>query len=426
MQEGIEATYPSPRWSMEILDCAMPMTFDTYSRCSFNCLYCFSYYQKSHSCGGYLEGIVKSVNVEKVKRLFTNCLADKPTTTAEKQFYPYIKAKKVMQWGGLADQFDLYEKKYGVTLELMKFFDEIDYPLSFSTKSVWWTEDERYMALMRKHPHNWHVKVSIITLDEKKARAIEKGCPTPEERIQALARLNYAGVPTTLRLRPYIIGVSGDWRELIKRCANVGIISVSSEFFCLEARANAALMDRYRHMSEGCGYDIHAFYRANSQGSGYRRLTRKIKLPIYLEMKALCKTYGIRLAISDAHCRDLNDSCNCCGVPPEWNSQCANFQGAILIAKRKGTVTWSEFEEEITRLFGGFRWIAAEQFNTGSNRNRAVFDQTTMAEWIKYLWNNPEKLNSPQGAYGGILKAIGRDIEGNSVYALGVGNHGGK
>jgi len=36
----LKKDYASPRWSQEILDCSMPMTFDTYSRCSYNCFYC--------------------------------------------------------------------------------------------------------------------------------------------------------------------------------------------------------------------------------------------------------------------------------------------------------------------------------------------------------------------------------------------------
>jgi len=41
-----------------------------------------------------------------------------------------------MQWGALADQFDQYEKRHGISLELLKFFDEIDYPLSMSSKAA--------------------------------------------------------------------------------------------------------------------------------------------------------------------------------------------------------------------------------------------------------------------------------------------------
>lgn len=64
--------YSSPRWTGEIADCSLPVTFDTYSNCSFGCVYCFSQYQRG--IGGskedYLAKRVKSVDPEKIKRLF--------------------------------------------------------------------------------------------------------------------------------------------------------------------------------------------------------------------------------------------------------------------------------------------------------------------------------------------------------------------
>ena len=66
----LKKNYTSPRWSMELLDCSMPMSFDTYSRCSYGCLYCFSFFQKSHTVEGYLDGKVRSVNPDKVIHLF--------------------------------------------------------------------------------------------------------------------------------------------------------------------------------------------------------------------------------------------------------------------------------------------------------------------------------------------------------------------
>ena len=90
------AYYQSPRWSNEIADCSMPMTFDTYSNCSFGCLYCFSQFQRA--IGGakenYLAKEVKNVNPEKIKNMCRD-----PDKYAG-QFAPYIKQRKVMQWGG--------------------------------------------------------------------------------------------------------------------------------------------------------------------------------------------------------------------------------------------------------------------------------------------------------------------------------------
>ena len=174
--------YESPRWTGEVADCSMPMTFDTYSNCSFGCKYCFSQYQRAlgKAKENYLEKKVFPVNVEKIKRMFLE-----PETS---QFGPYIQQKKVMQWGGLSDEFDGFERKYGKTLELLRFFKEINYPLCFSTKSTWWTKDERYMELFRGQK-NWNVKFSIITLDEKKAKVMEEGVPSPWERLEAIRRI---------------------------------------------------------------------------------------------------------------------------------------------------------------------------------------------------------------------------------------------
>lgn len=171
----LKRNYGSPRWSMEIPDCSMPMTFDTYSRCAYNCQYCFSYFQKSHTTNGYTEGIVRCVDPKKVINLF-ECARKNDldgVSKTEQQFFPYIQARKIMQWGGLADEFDEYERRHGITLELLRYFDGIDYPLSFSTKAAWWTQDSRYMELFRKHTHNWHVKVSIITIHDGRGKGLE-------------------------------------------------------------------------------------------------------------------------------------------------------------------------------------------------------------------------------------------------------------
>ena len=66
--------YQSPRWSGEIADCSMPMTFDTYSNCSFGCLYCFSQFQRAIGNGKdeYLAKQVRSVNINKIKKMLKN------------------------------------------------------------------------------------------------------------------------------------------------------------------------------------------------------------------------------------------------------------------------------------------------------------------------------------------------------------------
>lgn len=268
----------------------MPMTFDTYNNCAFGCLYCFSQFQRAlgKKKDSYLHKDVKSVNPEAIKRMFTD-----PDRYAG-QFATYIKQRRVMQWGGLSDEFDGYERKYGKTLEILRFFKEIDYPLCFSTKATWFTEDDRYMSLIEGQK-NWNFKFSIITLDEKKAKIIERGVPTPLERLEAIRRIVQADAGgATLRLRPFIIGITTPtYLDLIREAAERGATAVSTEFFCMEQRSKT-LKDNAPIFNQQCGFDLFEFYKKYSYSQGYLRLNRKVKRPFVENMKNLCDELGLR------------------------------------------------------------------------------------------------------------------------------------
>ena len=295
MSEPIKYGYGSPRWTGEIADCSLPLTFDTYSNCSFGCVYCFSQYQRG--IGGakedYFAKKVKAVNPEKIKRIFSG--EDKNS-----QFYQYIKTRRPIQWGGLSDQFDEFEHKYGVTYEILKYLKEINYPICFSTKSAWVFHDPRYQELF-KGADNWNVKFSIITLDKEDARKIEVGVPSPQERLEAMRIYNTLSKGgTTLRLRPFIVGVTDKtYLDLIRAAADAGASAVTTEFFCLEQRA-AQAREHYDVISKCAGFDIVDFYRKYSTGTGYLRLNRKVKEQYIYKMKDLAHELGMRFYVSDA------------------------------------------------------------------------------------------------------------------------------
>jgi len=407
--------YSSPRWTYELLDCSMPMTFDTYNKCSFNCLYCFSYNQKGVDTqkGGhknYQQGDLSWVNVEYIKKMFTGL--------NKSQFDDYIKKKITMQWGGLADQFDMYEKQTGKTLELLKFFDEIDYPLSFSTKSTWFTQDERYMSIIRKHAHNWHFKFSIINLNEQTAKLMEKGVDTPKNRLKAIKVLADAGLHVTIRLRPFIIGYSNkddEHLELIKLAKEAGADSISTEFFCLEQRADAFLKDRYKQMSDIIGFDLMQFYKKHSIKRGYLRLNYQIKKKYVKEMKELCDDIGMRFHISDAHHKEKSCNGSCCGLPCSFKYSRGQFTEALIIAKEKGEVRFKDISKNLEH-FKDTLWAEATGMNTGSSSKRYKMANIQLIEFMRNKWNNPNDTNSPYKYFNGVVYPIGKDEENNLIY----------
>lgn len=207
---------------------------------------------------------------------------------------------------------------------------------------------------------------------------------------------------------------------LIRAAKEAGADSVTTEFFCMESRADDRLKARYAAMSEVLGYDIHQFYMENSKQQGYKRLNRAIKAPIIHRMRELTHSLGMRFHVSDAFCRECNDACNCCGVPPEWGvSQTGNIGNAIIIAREKGFVTFSDVMESINKYFD-FPWVGACGYNTGSNKARALLYDTTMAQWLRSNWNDTKKGTSPARAYGGVLVPDGKDENGDVIYRYAI------
>lgn len=404
--------YASPRWTNEIADCSMPMTFDTYSNCSFGCLYCFAQFQRALGSGAdaYLSKEVNAVNIERVKRMFLD-----PDQYAG-QFATYIKERRVMQWGGMSDQFDGFERKYGKTLELLRFFKEIDYPLCFSTKATWWTEDERYMELVRGQK-NWNFKFSIITLDEEKARIIEKGVPSPLKRLEAIERIANADAGgATLRLRPFVIGVSTPtYLDLIREGANRGASALSTEFFCVEQRSNT-LKSFMPTLNALCGFDVMEFYKKYSVQTGYLRLNRKVKEPFIMNMKRVCDEVGMRFYVSDAHFKELCNNGSCCGLSPQWNYSRGQFCEALQIAKKNELVRFDDVKTDIQQLLSSVDFGRAEGFNVQSSEKRAHFYGMSMADYMRWLWNNPQAGQSPYKLFEGILVPNGKDENGNIIY----------
>ena len=377
---------------------------------SHNCRYCFSQFQRENGkCGEkYRAKQVKSVSVDKIKNMFLH--------PDDSQFGEYIKQRRVMQWGGLSDEFDGYEKIFGKTLELLKFFKEINYPLCFSTKSVWWTKDPRYMDLVRGQK-NWNFKFSIITLDPRKARIIEDGVPSPMERLDAIERIANADAGgATLRLRPFIIGVSSpSYIELIQRAAAKGATALSTEFFCMDTRSKS-LRARMPMFNELCGFDLWEFYKRYSQHGGYMRLNRKVKEPFVMKMHDECKRLGMRFYVSDAHFKELCCNGSCCGLPPDWNYSRGQFCEALVIARKNGVVRWSDISRDVYALHGGYLWRKAEGFNTNSAELRAKFWNYSMADYIRWLWNSPSAGQSPYEMFGGIVVPDGKDENGDIIY----------
>ena len=75
------------------------------------------------------------------------------------------------------------------------------------------------------------VNFSIGTLDEEVWRISEPGTPPPWRRVEALARLNEAGLPCGVLVAPILPGLSDGEEQLsqvVRACVEAGAVSISS------------------------------------------------------------------------------------------------------------------------------------------------------------------------------------------------------
>lgn len=132
-------------------------------------------------------------------------------------------------------------------------------------------------------------------------------------------------------------------------------------------------------------------------------------------MKELCDKIGMRFYVSDAHFKELCNNGSCCGLPVSWNYSRGQFCEALQICKEKDKVTWDEIKPDIEQLHQ-YDWGRATGYNANSSEKRAQFYGMSMAEYMRWLWNNPQAGQSPYKMFEGAMKPSGKDANGNLIY----------
>lgn len=77
---------------------------------------------------------------------------------------------------------------------------------------------------------------------------------------------------------------------------------------------------------------------------------------------------------------------------------------------------WADMRSDIQQLVSGFKWCRAQGFNCNSSEKRAKYEGMTMADYMQWLWNNPQSGQSPYKLFEGALIPDGKDVEGNIIY----------
>ena len=131
--------------------------------------------------------------------------------------------------GTNTDPYQKAEGKYHLTQGIVRVLAEAANPFSILTKSTLVLRD---LALLEEAATRTSVSLalSIGTLDREVWRLTEPGTPPPDKRLEAVAKLNEAGVRCGVLIAPVLPGLSDSedqLRAVTKACLAAGAVSVT-------------------------------------------------------------------------------------------------------------------------------------------------------------------------------------------------------
>ncbi len=194
-------------------------TINAYRGCSHACVYCFA--RPTHAYLGMNVGsdferrIVVKVNA--VERL-----------RAELRAASWSGDHIAM--GTNTDPYQSAEGKYHLTRRIIEELGRAANPFSILTKSTLVLRDLPILVEAAQRT-TVRVDLSIGTLDEDVWKLTEPGTPPPKRRVEAVRRLNEAGIPCGVLVAPILPGLSDaddQVRAVVSACVEAGAVSVSA------------------------------------------------------------------------------------------------------------------------------------------------------------------------------------------------------
>jgi DNA repair photolyase len=194
-------------------------TVNVYRGCSHACTYCFA--RPTHEYLGLNTGedferrIVVKVNAVELLRV---------ELSARRWAGHHI------AMGTNTDPYQRCEGKYHLTQGVIQVLAEAANPFSILTKSTLILRDLDLLVDAARRTEVG-VNLSIGTLDDDVWRLTEPGTPPPRRRLEAVRRLNDAGVPCGVLVAPIIPGLSDrpdQVDEVVAGCVDAGAVSISS------------------------------------------------------------------------------------------------------------------------------------------------------------------------------------------------------
>ena len=195
-------------------DIGFDRSINPYRGCEHGCVYCYA--RPSHA---YL-GLSPGLDFE--SRLFYKPQAA-TLLAAELRKKGY--SCRPIALGSNTDPYQPVERRLGITRAILEVLRDFRHPVTIVSKAALIQRDLDILGDMAKD-RLASVTISVTTLDRTLARCMEPRAPTPERRLETIAALASAGVPTGVLSAPMIPALNdSEMEQILERAREVGATS---------------------------------------------------------------------------------------------------------------------------------------------------------------------------------------------------------
>jgi DNA repair photolyase len=177
-------------------------TINPYRGCEFACKYCYARY--THEFMGMRDGLDFERKIY-VKQHAANLL---------RQEIRQVKTGEDIALGTATDPYQPAERRFEITRTILEeFAHHRGLQLGIITKSDLVLRDVALLSAIAQNNHLF-VNITVTTLNTRLARLLEPRAPRPDLRLEAIRRLNQAGISAGVSCSPVLPGITDSPRDL--------------------------------------------------------------------------------------------------------------------------------------------------------------------------------------------------------------------
>ncbi|MEM3705962.1 MAG: radical SAM protein [Candidatus Bathyarchaeia archaeon] len=263
-------------WRSGLCTCPPKLTFNPYTGCDHRCVYCYvsSYVPRFFVCRPKRDLIVR------LKRDAAHLRGELVSVANSSDPYPRL------------------ETENGLMRKCLEILCQRECKVQIVTKSDIVVRD---IDLLKKMPSM--VSLTITTIDEALAKAIEPYAPSPSRRLKAVETLIAKGVPVTVRIDPIIPFVNDDAQKLVETLAAMGIRHITASTYKAKSdnwqRVSLALPEKAEKLRE-------LYFEHGEKIGRYTYLPKELRFKLLKVVGDAAKKHGVKFGTCREGLSQLN------------------------------------------------------------------------------------------------------------------------